>query len=48
VLGFDLLNEPIVAQEIDRAFEGYLKAVKFKNCDIRWSYLAALGLKAGP
>ncbi|MDB5583993.1 MAG: glycoside hydrolase family 5 [Bradyrhizobium sp.] len=33
---------------IDRAFEGYLKAIEFKNCDIRWSYLAALGLKAAP
>jgi endoglucanase len=33
---------------IERAFEGYLKAIEFKNCVIRWSYLAALGLKAGP
>lgn len=33
---------------IERAFEGYLAAIEFRNCVIRWSYLAALGLKAGP
>lgn len=33
---------------IERIFEGYLKAIEFRNCEIRWSYLAALGLKAAP
>ncbi len=33
---------------VDHAFDEYLKAIAFKNNVIRWSYLAALGLKAGP
>jgi hypothetical protein len=33
---------------IERAFDEYLKAIEFKNCVIRWTYLAALGLKARP
>ena len=39
---------PPAQDVIERAFEGYLKAIEFKNCDVQWSYLAALGLKAGP
>jgi len=30
---------------IDRAFDEYLTGIEFRNCEIRWSYLEALGLK---
>jgi endoglucanase len=33
---------------IDHAFAGYLRAMQFANCQIRWSFLGALGLKAAP
>jgi hypothetical protein len=33
---------------IDRAIAQYLEAMRFKNGEIRWSYLASLGLKAAP
>jgi hypothetical protein len=33
---------------IERAFAGYLRGMALANCDIRWSYLGALGLKAAP
>jgi endoglucanase len=33
---------------IDRAFEGYLRGMLFQNCQIRWSFLGALGLKSAP
>jgi endoglucanase len=33
---------------IERAFAGYLRGMALANCDIRWSYLRALGLKAAP
>lgn len=33
---------------IARAFDEYLKAIEFRNTNVQWSYLAALGLKAGP
>jgi len=33
---------------IDRAITEYLEAMRFKNGEIRWSYLASLGLKAAP
>jgi endoglucanase len=36
--------QPVIA----RAFESYLQGIEFANCTIRWSYLAALGLKASP
>ena len=45
----DDTNAPPPSQAvIERAFDEYLKAIEFKNCVIRWSYLAALGLKARP
>ena len=45
----DDTNAPPPGQAvIERAFDEYLKAIEFKNCVIRWSYLAALGLKARP
>jgi endoglucanase len=33
---------------ITRAFDDYLQGLDLKNCTIRWSYLAALGLKSAP
>jgi endoglucanase len=36
------------AAVIDRAIAQYLDGIKFKNGEIRWSYLASLGLKAAP
>jgi len=40
-------NAPLPPQAaIDRAFDDYLKGIALENCLIRWSYLAALGLKA--
>ena len=33
---------------IDRAIAQYLEAMRFKNGEIRWSYLASLGLKGAP
>jgi endoglucanase len=33
---------------IDRAIAQYLDGIRFKNGEIRWSYLASLGLKSAP
>jgi len=33
---------------IARAMQQYLDGIVFRNATVRWSYLASLGLKAGP
>ena len=33
---------------INRAVAEYLDGIKFRNGEIRWSYLASLGLKSAP
>jgi hypothetical protein len=33
---------------IERAMAQYLEGVRLPNADVRWSYLASLGLKSAP